>query len=166
MSFGIPELLANLIHHSTKCIRHAVTLFFPPISKFELSVLGCIETKSDDQIPIGKRLTRSLKVQIINNPSEALSVNKKYLPVIPIKIDAKTQLGERNYSNAGAILQSIDMAIDFAKQKVISGIVTNPINKEVIAKKLMRFKGHTEYLAKKDKKSNELMFLLNKNLKI
>ena len=58
------------------------------------------------------------------------------------------------------------MAIDFAKQKVISGIVTNPINKEVIAKKLMRFKGHTEYLAKKDKKSNELMFLLNKKMKV
>ena len=103
-----------------------------------------------------KKMKVGLKVQIINNPSEALSVNKKYLPVIPIKIDAKTQLGERNYSNAGAILQSIDMAIDFAKQKVISGIVTNPINKEVIAKKLMRFKGHTEYLAKKDKKSSNL----------
>ena len=113
-----------------------------------------------------KKMKVGLKVQIINNPSEALSVNKKYLPVIPIKIDAKTQLGERNYSNAGAILQSIDMAIDFAKQKVISGIVTNPINKEVIAKKLMRFKGHTEYLAKKDKKSNELMFLLNKKMKV
>ena len=98
-----------------------------------------------------KKMKVGLKVQIINNPSEALSVNKKYLP---------------NYSNAGAILQSIDMAIDFAKQKVISGIVTNPINKEVIAKKLMRFKGHTEYLAKKDKKSNELMFLLNKKMKV
>ena len=54
----------------------------------------------------------------------------------------------------------------FAKQKVISGIVTNPINKEVIAKKLKRFKGHTEYLAKKDKKSNEMMFLLNKKMKV
>ena len=63
-----------------------------------------------------KKMKVGLKVQTINNPSEALSVNKKYLPVIPIKIDAKTQLGERNYSNAGAILQSIDMAIDFAKQ--------------------------------------------------
>ena len=113
-----------------------------------------------------KKMKVGLKVQIIDNPSEALSVNKKYLPIIPIKIDAKTQLGKRNYSNAGAILQSIDMAIDFAKQKVISGFVTNPINKEVIAKKLRRFKGHTEYLAKKDKKSNEMMFLLNKKMKV
>ena len=108
-----------------------------------------------------KKMKVGLKVQIIDNPSEALSVNKKYLPVIPIKIDAKTQLGERNYSNADAILQSIDMAIDFAKQKVISGIVTNPINKEVISKKLRRFKGHTEYLAKKINKKNITKSILN-----
>ncbi len=40
-----------------------------------------------------KKMKVGLKIEIIDNPSEPLSVNKKYLPIIPINIDVKTQLG-------------------------------------------------------------------------
>ena len=68
---------------------------------------------------------------------------------MPIKISKNTQLGKKNLSNVKSILTSIDLAVKLAKNGEVAAIVTNPINKDVIGKKVKNFKGHTEYLAKK-----------------
>ena len=67
---------------------------------------------------------------------------------MPIKISKNTQLGKKNLSNIKSILASIDLAVKLAKNGEVAAIVTNPINKDVIGKKVKNFKGHTEYLAR------------------
>ena len=98
-----------------------------------------------------KKMGIKVKIKIINHPKDALNCYKKYLPVFPIKIDKKTQLGIPNKKNSKSILESINKAVYFVNNGDASSMVTNPISKEIINKIQKNFKGHTEYLAKKDK---------------
>ena len=111
-----------------------------------------------------KKMKSKLKVREISSPSEVKKLPKNYLAVLPIKISKNTQLG-KNLSNVKSILTSIDLAVKLAKNGEVAAIVTNPINKDVIGKKVKNFKGHTEYLAKKDRTNDQLMMMMNKNLK-
>ena len=112
-----------------------------------------------------KKMKSKLKVREINSPSEVKKLPKNYLAVLPIKISKSTQLGKKNLSNTKSILKSIDLAVKLAKNGEVAAIVTNPINKDVIGKKVKNFRGHTEYLAKKDKTNEQLMVMMNRNLK-
>ena len=112
-----------------------------------------------------KQMKSKLKVREISSPSEVKKLPKNYLAVLPIKISKSTQLGKKNLSNIESILESIDLAVSLAKKGEIAAIVTNPINKDVIGKKVKDFRGHTEYLAKIDKSNDQLMVMMNKNLK-
>tara|TARA_B000000609_G_scaffold70788_1_gene53056 strand:- start:624 stop:1370 length:747 start_codon:yes stop_codon:yes gene_type:complete len=112
-----------------------------------------------------KKMKSKLKVREISSPSEVKKLPKNYLAVLPIKISKNTQLGKKNLSNVKSILTSIDLAVKLAKNGEVAAIVTNPINKDVIGKKVKNFKGHTEYLAKKDRTNDQLMMMMNKNLK-
>ena len=94
-----------------------------------------------------KKMKSKLKVREINSPSEAKKLPKK------------------NLSNTKSILKSIDLAVKLAKNGEVAAIVTNPINKDVIGKKVKNFRGHTEYLAKKDRTNDQLMVMMNKNMK-
>ena len=47
-----------------------------------------------------KKMGIKVKIKIINHPKDALNCYKKYLPVFPIKIDKKTQLGIPNKKNS------------------------------------------------------------------
>ena len=112
-----------------------------------------------------KKMKSKLKVREICSPSEVNKLPKNSLAVLPIKISKSTQLGKKNLSNIESILESIDLAVSLAKKGEIAAIVTNPINKDVIGKKVKNFRGHTEYLAKIDKSNDQLMVMMNKNLK-
>ena len=112
-----------------------------------------------------KKMKSNLKVRKINSPSEVKKLPKNYLAVLPIKISKSTQLGKKNLSNTKSILKSIDLAVKLAKNGEVAAIVTNPINKDVIGKKVKNFRGHTEYLAKKDRTNDQLMVMMNKNMK-
>ena len=112
-----------------------------------------------------KKMKSKLKVREINSPSEVKKLPKNYLAVLPIKISKSTQLGKKNLSNTKSILKSIDLAVKLAKNGEVAAIVTNPINKDVIGKKVKNFRGHTEYLAKKDRTNDQLMVMMNKNMK-
>ena len=80
----------------------------------------------------------------------------KNLKIVKKKID----------KNSENIFNSIDLAVKLAKKKEVSGIVTSPISKEVLSKFKKNFSGHTEYLAKSDKKKQFGMMLLNKKLRV
>ena len=115
---------------------------------------------------VAKKLGLKVQIKIILHPDEAHSVFKKYLPVIPLKIESNTTLGKPNDKNSKHVFRSIDLAVKFAKQKKVSGIVTSPISKEELSKVKKNFTGHTEYLARLDKSKNYGMMLLNKKLKV
>tara|TARA_B110001454_G_scaffold218825_1_gene248124 strand:+ start:813 stop:1811 length:999 start_codon:yes stop_codon:yes gene_type:complete len=112
------------------------------------------------------KLKLKIKIKIIYNPQEASLFYKKYLPVFPIDLDKNTKLGKPNQKNSKQIIESINIAVDFAKRKKVAGIVTNPLSKEIINKFKNNFTGHTEYLAKLDNKKIFAMMLLNRKLKV
>ena len=115
---------------------------------------------------VANRLKIKVKIKTISKPEEAHEVFKKFLPVLPIKIDKGTKLGKPNHKNSENIFNSIDLAVKLAKKKEVSGIVTSPISKEVLSKFKKNFSGHTEYLAKLDKKKQFGMMLLNKKIRV
>lgn len=115
---------------------------------------------------VASELKLKVNIKLISSPEEAHGVFKKSLPVLPIKIESNTRLGYPNHSNSKHIFRSIDLAIKFAKEKKVSGIVTNPISKEILSKYRKNFTGHTEYLARLDKKKIFGMMLLNNKLKV
>jgi len=117
-------------------------------------------------LKVANKLKLKVKIKVISNPEEAHGAFKKYLPVLPIEIDKSTKLGKPNYNNSKNIFHSIDLAVKLAKKKKVSGIVTSPISKEILSKFKKNFTGHTDYLAKLDKKKNFGMMLLNKELKV
>jgi len=112
-----------------------------------------------------KKMGVKVKIKIIDHPKDALKCFKNYLPVFAIKIDKKTKLGFPNKKNSRSILESINKAVYFVKNGDATSMVTNPISKEIINKIKKNFKGHTEYLAKKDNQKSFCMMMINSKIK-
>ena len=74
-------------------------------------------------------------------------------------------LGQPNKKNNKAILESLNTAINLAKNNEVSGIVTLPIYKKNLMENKSNFIGHTEYLAEKDGQDS-LMILISKDLRV
>ena len=108
-----------------------------------------------------KKMGVKVKIKIIDHPKDALKCFNNYLPVFAIKIDKKTKLGFPNKKNSRSILESINKAVYFVKNGDATSMVTNPISKEIINKIQKNFKGHTEYLAKKDKQKSFCKMMIN-----
>ena len=113
-----------------------------------------------------KRMDINVKIKVIKHPNETFKYYKKYLPILAIKINSLTRLGKPNRKNAKSIMDSINKAVSIVDSGNASSIVTNPISKEIINKIQRNFRGHTEYLAKKDKKKNFCMMMVNNQTKI
>ncbi|MFI4940358.1 MAG: 4-hydroxythreonine-4-phosphate dehydrogenase PdxA [Burkholderiales bacterium] len=71
-------------------------------------------------------------------------------PVIP---------GQLNSQNGRSVLQTLDMAIEFAQRGWVDAIVTAPLQKSVINDAGVPFTGHTEYLAEKTGTPQVVMML-------
>ncbi len=82
----------------------------------------------------------------IDTPAQAANVFNTALPVLPIDCPPVT-LGTPNENAANAITKSIELAVNFAQSGAASGVVTNPIAKEILYRAGFTFPGHTEYLA-------------------
>lgn len=80
--------------------------------------------------------------------------------------EVKYQLGKADEEVAKYAYQSIEQATNDVKSGKIDAVITNPINKELIAKGQKDFIGHTEYLTKKDESKESLMLLVSDNLRV
>jgi len=84
----------------------------------------------------------------IDDPTLAAAASTTALPVIPHGFPAPVTAGQPEPGNARATVAAIDRAVALAKSGVVSGVVTNPINKAVLYDGAgFRWPGHTEYLA-------------------
>lgn len=114
-------------------------------------------------------IKKSKKIFNINIPiniiSKKIDIKKNKLNILPLKNKILFNLGQPNKKNNKAIFESLNTAINLAKNNKVSGIVTLPIYKKNLMKKIPSFLGHTEYFAEKDR-SESLMILLSKNLKV
>lgn len=96
---------------------------------------------------LGSRLGLKLPVRSISHPGEAAAVFDQALPVLQQDLRAPSTPGLAIRENAGAVIASIDRAVDFVIAGDACALVTNPIQKSVLYEAGFDHPGHTEYLA-------------------
>ncbi|MCF3642180.1 4-hydroxythreonine-4-phosphate dehydrogenase PdxA [Rhizobium sp. TRM95111] len=80
-------------------------------------------------------------------PEDAASVFDEALPVLGIELAAPATAGAPAAANAGAVIRSIEAAVELTFAGRLSAVVTNPIAKSVLYEAGFGFPGHTEFLA-------------------
>ena len=114
-------------------------------------------------------IKKSKKIFNINIPiniiSKKINIKKDKLNILPLKNKILFNLGQPSKKNNKAIFESLNTAINLAKNNKDSGIVTLPIYKKNLMENNSNFIGHTEYLAEKDGQDS-LMILMSKDLKV
>lgn len=96
---------------------------------------------------LAQRSRLAAPVARISEPEEAAAVFPNALPVLPIALDGPVTPGYPNKATARAVVGAIDLAVEWALSGRIAGIVTNPIQKQVLYAVGFDYPGHTEYLA-------------------
>ncbi len=87
-------------------------------------------------------------VQQVRSIDEARAVFARALPVWPLEHDLQEiRTGTPEPESAGAIISSIEAAVDLARRGEASAVVTNPISKALLYRAGFRHPGHTEFLA-------------------
>jgi 4-hydroxythreonine-4-phosphate dehydrogenase len=85
-------------------------------------------------------------IKLIDDPAQCSDVFNDGLPVLPIKLPQPAIYGKPCSKNALAIIQSIQMAVDYCRSKKAAAIVTNPIAKSILYQAGFKHPGHTEFL--------------------
>ncbi|WP_142849777.1 4-hydroxythreonine-4-phosphate dehydrogenase PdxA [Telmatospirillum sp. J64-1] len=96
---------------------------------------------------LAERLGLDVPVTEIAQPEEAVAVFGKSLPVLHRPLPGPVEPGRPNAANSPAVRAAIEEAVALAQAGRASGVVTNPINKQVMYSAGFTFPGHTEFLA-------------------
>lgn len=99
-----------------------------------------------------KKYNNSIKLFKINNPSEAKRYFNKYLPVINLNSNLNEKI----------TLDALNIAYKYVKEKLITGIITLPINKNKIISINKNFIDQTDYFGRLDKKESSMILYSNK----
>tara|TARA_B100000989_G_C19510926_1_gene459000 strand:- start:915 stop:1931 length:1017 start_codon:yes stop_codon:yes gene_type:complete len=115
-------------------------------------------------LSVAEQLKLNISTKIINSPKDAIGIFNEHLPIFNLKQPINSVLGRPNPKFVKDIIESIDLAINFAVKNEIIGIVTNPVSKEILMKKGFHQNGQTEYITEKinkiyKKKFKEIMIL-------
>ncbi len=89
----------------------------------------------------------SVEIAVISDPAEAVAAWPKALPVLPIRLSAPAVPGRLDPRNADAVIGAIEAAVRLVREGLASAVVTNPIQKHVLAEAGFKHPGHTEFLA-------------------
>lgn len=93
------------------------------------------------------QLGTEVPVQVIDDPAQTADVFESSLPVFPLNLPVRPEAGQLDVANTPAVLESIQKAVSFALEGRVSGVVTNPVHKDILKKGGFQFPGHTEFLA-------------------
>ncbi len=115
-----------------------------------------------------KEIAPELPIASINDPHEALTAFQDALPIMPLELSEKIQLGTPSNSNGLTVINSIKLATEYALNKEISGIVTAPIHKAALYNAGFDAPGHTEYLARLSGEADDhsVMMLMTGGLRV
>ena len=94
-----------------------------------------------------KETELEVPIEVIKTPSQTLDCFHNALPILPHKFPVHCEAGRPVDDNAQSITKAIKTAVDYAKEGVVSAIVTNPIQKEILKQAKFEYPGHTEFLA-------------------
>lgn len=140
-----PEIVANVLANGTE---HVV-------------VFGSVIVMQD----IVRRLDMDIVVQRIDAPGTATFAPGTINVVESTQIVAPPSLGQISAISGQASFDAIVAAIAAAKDGIVSGIVTAPINKEAMASAGIRYPGHTEILADYGGADRVAMMLANDDIR-
>ena len=95
---------------------------------------------------LAARIGLAVPLVAVGAPSEAAAIFSNALPVLAVggRVDATP--GRLDAANANAVVRSIEMAVEVARQGLVGGIVTNPIQKSTLYDAGFKYPGHTEFL--------------------
>jgi 4-hydroxythreonine-4-phosphate dehydrogenase len=83
----------------------------------------------------------------IKNPGEANALFQDALPILSIGETIRCEPGKPGPETAGAVMSAIRHAVELTMLGEAGGVVTNPIQKSVLAEAGFAHPGHTEFLA-------------------
>lgn len=92
-------------------------------------------------------LASHVPTQVVQDIVQGEAVFPHAIPVLPLPLDAPAYPGKPDTRNAASVINSIRLATELALQGKASGIVTNPISKDVVQGAGFTHPGHTSYLA-------------------
>ena len=92
-------------------------------------------------------IDKTVALQEIDHPKQAIEVFETALPVLPIELAEAPVLGRPNSKNSEAVLESIRQAVRFCLDGEAAAMVTNPIHKAVLYDAGFDHPGHTEFIA-------------------
>lgn len=88
------------------------------------------------------------------------------LYILPIDLNTAAEPGQLNASNAGAVLESLDLACDGCLAGDFDAMVTAPVQKSIINDAGFSFSGHTEYLQQRCQVERVVMLLACPGLRV
>ncbi|MEM8686699.1 MAG: 4-hydroxythreonine-4-phosphate dehydrogenase PdxA [Pseudomonadota bacterium] len=86
-------------------------------------------------------------VHEISTPAQCADAFRTALPILPLAAGGSVQPGQPTTATAQMVLSSIEMAVSMAQAGQVSAVVTNPIQKAILADAGFQHPGHTEFLA-------------------
>ena len=95
-----------------------------------------------------------------------LELDKSNFWVLPYPMNSKVQTGKPDPSYAGYLFTILKDAVHKTMKKEFSGLVTGPLNKELMNKGGISFLGHTEVLSELSKTPKVLMMLVSNTFKV
>ncbi len=109
-------------------------------------------------------------VQVIERVEQARAVFGAALPVLPVRLAEAVTPGVPSVVNAGAVIRSIEQAVDLALSGALGGavgaVVTNPIAKSVLYQAGFGYPGHTEFLGFLTGCAHPVMMLAGPELRV
>ncbi len=103
----------------------------------------------------------NLDLNLIEENSQDNGVSFKHFP-----LENKVSLGKPDISNANYIIDILSYGALGCLKNEFKGLITGPVNKELINKSGFEFSGHTEFLADISNVKKVVMLLMNTKLKI
>ena len=99
--------------------------------------------------------------------SEGRHMFRRGLPVVPVRPAVRgVAPAKPSLDNAAAVIGAIDQAIDWVQSGQARGVITNPIQKQVLMDAGFSHPGHTEYLAERAGGVETVMMLLSGDLRV
>ena len=100
------------------------------------------------------------------NPDDHAPAEAGELIVAPLSLSTPCIAGETNPANGQYVLDILSYAIQGCMDGVFDGMVTGPVNKEVINNAGVPFTGHTEFLAEQTHTDKVVMMLATEGLRV
>lgn len=119
-------------------------------------------------IPHLEALASSLNIDIhFAECSEDLTPHNEAVNIYSLTWSAPIIAGRPDAANSPMVIKAIEIAVQLAKQKDVSAVVTCPIAKSVLYEAGFAYPGHTEFLgALSSDKAAPIMMLANSDLRV